>query len=361
MSPRLHTPNNFDDHISDLVLAFAVTDIVLISLVLATCVWTALNPVSRAHLNRVSFRLLVYALVANLGYAGIMISGTKLGPGAACNGNAFFGNSCLMFAGVMFFSMALNLELVLVHGVNGQNMEKYYILAGVAMTLACNVPPYAAGAFGYWDANATCWFNSPDPAVQLRWMVGTQGFWMFLMSAGEVAAFLTIVAFMIMRHRVTAAISSETSSTMSGLKPMTLPTPPIVAYRSTILRIGLYPLVSCFFSVTGGVLDLNTIRDPIYTEVNWRLGIVDLLVYTLRPMVYALLAATDPSLWRALRALRDSKSGGTGSGVRVNLSANTRRSSATSSGGDPEIGLNSVKTEVDNAADESEESFTRQI
>jgi hypothetical protein len=73
-----------------------------------------------------------------------------------------------MFAGVMFFSMALNLQyvtdsfdgpiansrgnhnrLVLVHGVNGQQMEKYYILGAVLLTLACNVPPYAAGALGF--------------------------------------------------------------------------------------------------------------------------------------------------------------------------------------------------------------------
>ncbi|KAJ7778232.1 hypothetical protein B0H16DRAFT_1846311 [Mycena metata] len=244
MSPRLHIPMTFDSRVPDLILAFAVADIVLISLILGTCVWAAYNAVSRPYLNRVSFRLLVYALVVNLVYALCMICGVKLGPGAACNGITFLGNACLMFAGAMFFCMALNLELVLVHGVNGQSMEKYYISGAATMTLACTIPPYAAGALGYSYVTDTCWFNSPDNAVQLRWWIGTQGLWMFLLSAGEAGAFLAIVGFMILRHRVVSPVSSDTSS----LGSPTLPKPPIVVYRSIILRIGLYPLVSCSFA-----------------------------------------------------------------------------------------------------------------
>ncbi|KAF7360284.1 hypothetical protein MVEN_00757800 [Mycena venus] len=317
MSPQMHTPTSFDIHISDLIMAVAIPSIVFIVLTLSAYAWTAWNPVSRPHLNRVSFRLLVYALVANLAYAVGMISGTKLKAGAACNGSTFFANSCLMFAGVMFFSMALNLQLVLVHGVNGQKMEKYYISGAILLTLACNVPPYAAGALGFWDFNETCWYNSPNPAVQLRWFVGTQAFWMFLMATLEVISFFSIVGFMIFRHRVRSVMSG---SVMSTLSQPPIPKPPIVLYRKMILRIGLYPLLSCFLNITGGILDLHTVLDPVWTEENWRLGIVgkplsestehfsqtspDLLVYVLRPLMYAMLAATDPSFLRALHALR---------------------------------------------------------
>ncbi|KAJ7029235.1 hypothetical protein C8F04DRAFT_1117024 [Mycena alexandri] len=362
MSPRLHTPTTFDSRVSDLVIAFAVADVVFISLILGTCVWAACNSVSRPHLNRVSFRLLVYALVSNLAYALYMMCGVKLGPGAACNGITFFGNACLMFAAVMFFCVALNLELVLVHGVNGQSMEKYYVSGAVILTLACVIPAYAAGAIGYWAANETCWFNSPDSEVQLRWWIGTQGFWMLLMSAGEVVCFLIIVGFMIMRQRLTSALSTETFTSSMG--PSTLSKPPIVAYRSIILRIGLYPLVSCFFCVTGGALDLHDILDTTETEVNWRLNIVDLLVYSLRPMIYAALAATDPSFLRALRALRGSEPK---TPVQVKVYVNTWRSSATSSAGRPstncdtELGFKSIEAEEESTAIESEASFTRQI
>ncbi|KAJ7029255.1 hypothetical protein C8F04DRAFT_44618 [Mycena alexandri] len=345
----MHTLNPFNSHISDLILAFDVVDIVFILLILIACLCAAWNPVSRPHLNRVSFRLLMYALVANLFYGGLSICGIKLGPGAACSGIAFFGNVCLMFVGVIFFCMVLNLVLVLVYGVNGQSMEKYYMLAAVAMLLVCTIPPYAAGAFGYWAANGVCWFNSPDPVVQLRWWVGTQGFWMFrVVAAGEVISFSVIVGFMITRHRVVSAVASGTSS----LKAPTLPKPPIVAYRNIILRIGFYPLVSCLFIVTGAFLDFYRT-----TTQNRRLGLIHLLVYSFRPMIYAVLAATDPSFLRALRALRGSEPKTTASGVQVKLHASPWSSSASnppSVNCDIEVGLEST-------AEESEQCFTRQI
>ncbi|KAJ7784214.1 hypothetical protein B0H16DRAFT_1446469 [Mycena metata] len=118
----------------------------------------AWNPVSRRYLNRASFRLLIYALIAYtlptdvssvlIGYSGCMICAVKLGPSPACGGTAWFANVCILFAAIMFFSIALNLQLVLVHGVNGQGMEKYYLSATAIMVLVCTIPPYAAGAFG---------------------------------------------------------------------------------------------------------------------------------------------------------------------------------------------------------------------
>jgi hypothetical protein len=92
--------------------------------------------------------------------------------------------------------------------------------------------------------------------VQLRWFVGTQGFWMFLMAAGEVLSFLTVVGFMVrpgiqiqqqnrpnsspmqaFRHRVTASMMSDAST----LSQPPMPIPPIVLYRKMILRIGKSP------------------------------------------------------------------------------------------------------------------------
>ncbi|KAJ7750726.1 hypothetical protein DFH07DRAFT_1034124 [Mycena maculata] len=300
MSPGLNIRSSFDAHINDPMMAFAVSAIVFILLTLGAYAWTAWNPVSRPHLNRVSFRLLVYALVANLMNASMMISGTRVTAGAGCNLKAFFANACLMFAGVMFFSMALNLQLVLVHGVNGQKLERCYVLGGLLMAAACNIPPYAAGALGLY--HASCWFNSPDPAIQLRWFIGTQAFWLFLMSMCEVVSFFTIVGYMVFRHRTSSGLSTTVTSTVSMALP--IPKPPIVLYHGIILRIGLYPLFSCFFNVTTCALGLYQIRNQVLTEVNLRLDIVDLLVYAIRPMMYALLAATDPSFLRALRTLR---------------------------------------------------------
>ncbi|KAJ7689493.1 hypothetical protein B0H17DRAFT_639300 [Mycena rosella] len=302
MSPRMHTPTSFDAHIPDLILGYAIFVIAFISLILGGYAWAAWNPISRKHLDRVSFRLLVCALVANLIYDVTILCGAELTASAACNFSAFAANSCLMFAGIMFSSMALNLQLVVVHGVNGQKMERYYLFVALVITAACDIPPYAAGALGFWDGDKTCWFNSPSRTVQLQWFLGTQAFWLFLMSTCEVISFLTIVGYMIIGHRLSSGIPGTATPSLPWAP--TLPKPPIVLYRAIIIRIGLYPLVSCFLNITGCILALHQVQDPVLTEVNWRLTIVDILIYILRPMVYAVLAATDPSFTRALRALR---------------------------------------------------------
>ncbi|KAF8186948.1 hypothetical protein K438DRAFT_1973142 [Mycena galopus ATCC 62051] len=353
MSPRMHTPTSFDARVPDLILAISIPSIAFIMSILGAYAWTAWNPVSRPYLNRVSFRLLVYALIANLAYAVTMISNSQLKAGAACNGTTFLADVCLEFAGAMFFSMALNLQLVLVHGVNGQKMEKYYISGAILLTLACNVPPYAAGALGFWDYNDTCWFNSPDPAVQLRWFVSTQALWMFLMAAGEVVSFLVVLWFMIFRPRATCVMSSMSSSSSQP----SLPKSPFVVYRKIILRIGLYPLFSCFLTITGATLDLHTILDPVNTQVNWILGIIDLLIYTLRPLMYATLAATDPSFLRALRALYPRPEASADSNrVRVALESNARSSGSTCQNRDMEADLKRAQTDLEPVSE-----FTRQI
>jgi hypothetical protein len=40
-------------------------------------------------------------------------------------------------------------RLVLVHGVNGQKLEKYYLLGTTILSLALNVPTMALHQFGY--------------------------------------------------------------------------------------------------------------------------------------------------------------------------------------------------------------------
>jgi hypothetical protein len=85
---------------------------------------------------------------------------------------------------------------VIVHHVNGNMMEKYYYIASVVFVAISNITPYAAGQYGYY--NGACWFNNPDPEVQLRWLVGAQSVWALLMSAGEVVSFFVILGYMLL-------------------------------------------------------------------------------------------------------------------------------------------------------------------
>ncbi|KAJ7032632.1 hypothetical protein C8F04DRAFT_1074631 [Mycena alexandri] len=279
---KLHVPNALDAHLEDVVLAFGIAGVVLPALLLLAIAYAAWNPVSRHHLNRVSFRFLVCALISNLIFAATSIP-TFSGPSAGCSFMAFFGLSILMFTACMFFCIALNLQLVLVHHVNGNLMEKFYYIGSVAVVAILNITPYAAGQFGYY--NGTCWFSSPDPDVQFRWLLGSQSVWMLLMSTGEVLCFLVILGYMYRIH--SPAIGK----------------PPIVAYRSFILRIGLYPLLSCCLNFSGSILDIWLSKNPVPTELQWRLSFVDLCVFGLRPILYTFLAAADPGFLCAIRAL----------------------------------------------------------
>ncbi|KAJ7938667.1 hypothetical protein B0H13DRAFT_2301297 [Mycena leptocephala] len=98
------------------------------------------------------------------------------------------------------------------HRVNGNKMEKFYYIGSVAAVAILNIAPYAAGQFGYY--NGTCWFSSPSPDVQFRWLLGSQSVWILLMSSGEVVSFLM--------H--TPQLFSNHSTSSSG----TIPKPPIV-------------------------------------------------------------------------------------------------------------------------------------
>ena len=85
---------------------------------------------------------------------------------------------------------------MIVHHVNGNMMEKYYYIGSVVFVAICNITPYAAGQYGYY--NGGCWFNNPDPELQFRWVVGSQAFWALLMSTGEIVSFSVILGDMLL-------------------------------------------------------------------------------------------------------------------------------------------------------------------
>ncbi|KAJ7926267.1 hypothetical protein B0H13DRAFT_2564869 [Mycena leptocephala] len=184
-----------------------------------------------------------------------------------------------MFSAGMFFCMALNLQLTLVQTVNGQKMEKYYIFGTLLVCAACNITPWNV-------VNETCWFQTPDQTVMLRWLIGTQLFWVLLMSTGEIVAFLVIIGYFISYEVRRLSIVSKPSPTftfearhtalcpqsedsMAGYLEYSTPSDsPISLYRNIILRIG--------------------------AGTNWRLSIANLVICSMRPLVYSVLASQIP-------------------------------------------------------------------
>jgi hypothetical protein len=48
----------------------------------------------------------------------------------------------------LFIFYYAHLRLVLVFGVNGNKMEKFYVFSAVLLAGACNIPTWAAGEAG---------------------------------------------------------------------------------------------------------------------------------------------------------------------------------------------------------------------
>ncbi|KAF8183597.1 hypothetical protein K438DRAFT_1448818, partial [Mycena galopus ATCC 62051] len=101
----------------------------------------------------------------------------------------------LLFSACMYFCMALNLQLVLVHGVNGLMMEKYYVIGSSLLVTVCSLAPLAAGQFGPY--HGVCSFSNPDPVLRIRWLVGAQSFWILLMASSELVCFVILVSYML--------------------------------------------------------------------------------------------------------------------------------------------------------------------
>ncbi|KAJ7787659.1 hypothetical protein B0H13DRAFT_2526196 [Mycena leptocephala] len=206
-----------------------------------------------------------------------------------------------MVSAGMFFCIAINLPLVLAYDVNGQKMEKYYVFGTALVCLICNVAPYAAGKLGHVTSEVTlCHLNTLAMAV-LHWLVGTQTVWILFASVGEVGAFLVILGYLIIHELDARGFRTGTQLGATHTSEASRRTASnILMFRNIILRIGLYPLVACLLNISTAVLDLQSKQNKLSMPG----FLTDLAFYAGRPLIYVLLAATDPSFIRALQAIR---------------------------------------------------------
>ncbi|KAJ7843807.1 hypothetical protein B0H14DRAFT_3455988 [Mycena olivaceomarginata] len=208
-----------------------------------------------------------------------------------------------MFSSCIFFCMALNVPLVVVYNINGQAMEKI---------LRCRDHPHLPHGT---PVSQTCWYDSAVPEVHFRWVIGTQSSWVIIFAVGEVGAFVIIVGYLVTHELHLLCRPAHTEATYSSEGAGST----ILKFRNIILRIGLYPLTSCVLGITASGFDLYESRkykmEPIEPtklihHSNRRhaqdtiLMLVSIAACAGRPLIYGLLAATDPSFIRALRALR---------------------------------------------------------
>ncbi|KAG6918006.1 hypothetical protein DXG01_017016 [Tephrocybe rancida] len=176
------------------------------------------------------------------------------------------------------------LILVLAFGFDGNKLEKYYLIGTAILSLALNVPTMALGQFGWNELSATCWYSNADDKVRLRWIIGTQSFWISLAAITEAVCSVYVLFWL---YRVQRQLKTWTKASCVDLKNGSSPLSGISIftrdprYRSIILRIG------------------------VNTQMDFRLLVLDLVLYGLRTLAYGVLAAGDPSFINAVREIRN--------------------------------------------------------
>ncbi|KAJ7196631.1 hypothetical protein GGX14DRAFT_403093 [Mycena pura] len=291
----------------------------------------AMNPVSRPHLDRVSFRILVWALLANtvFGIANA-VSAKFTGPTWACGFTIFLlqvivelssaeeprlivGQLTLEMSSFLLFSIALNLQLVVIHQINGQKMEKFYVFGSIIISLCLTVPPYAAKQYGWNPLAQDCFYSNENQKQRLAWQIGTQLFWTLLTVAGEVSTALAVIIY-IVRHQLrnrkylATGIGSRIRPRSSSAVAVNDRVVNATIYRNVIFRIIIYPIVSAVINLTSVVCVIHiTQGDGVHNWTGYSVLLVSDFVYGGRAVLYALLAATDPGLVRAVRAFIQSK------------------------------------------------------
>ncbi|THV03934.1 hypothetical protein K435DRAFT_229202 [Dendrothele bispora CBS 962.96] len=252
----------------------------------------ALYRQGRKHLDRVSFRLLAYSLFFNVLYGiAFAVTAAQDGPGSLCTFGAFAVNFTLSFAIFFTTCIAINLQLVLVHHVNGKKMEKCYIIVTTILSIVLTVPAYGLGQFGYHAPSSTCWFKNPDPKERLHWLIGTQSFWMALAALIETTCSSIVLFWMFSfqmntrylqkastpgHTRSLATNSGTMSGTTSGAKTSfwsgtssshTAVRDVSSKYRGVIIRIALYPIISLLINAPTVALDIYSVVVPLTTDL----------------------------------------------------------------------------------------------
>ncbi|KAL0566068.1 hypothetical protein V5O48_015944, partial [Marasmius crinis-equi] len=123
-------------------------------------------------LDRVSFRLLVYALCGILIYTIALTLSDDRPSGdieKACSFKAMvflFGSHMSSF---LSFCIGLNLKLVMIHGVDGRKAEKYYVAGSLGLAGVLAITSFAMKLYTYNPELKLCTAVNSDHTKTLYW------------------------------------------------------------------------------------------------------------------------------------------------------------------------------------------------
>jgi hypothetical protein len=128
--------------------------------------------------------------------------------------------------------IAVNLQLVLVHGVSTAGFMRYYLGGAVLATLAIGIPPAAYGVWGWNTEGHVCFINRPDADLR-RWDILAVQAW---------TASATLVAMVCTAAVLAKLVRMRRSLRRDGPAPDALQSAQLAAVA---WRVALYPAVLC--------------------------------------------------------------------------------------------------------------------
>ncbi|KAF9266748.1 hypothetical protein L218DRAFT_955857 [Marasmius fiardii PR-910] len=275
----------------------AYSSIASCTLIIITTVLLSLHPLSKPKTDRVSFRLMIYALCGSIVYSISAILANHAWGEISCRVAGSLVIVGLHLSSFLFFCIGLNLQLVMIHGVDGTQAEKYYVWGSLLLAVALGVLTYASNELVYIATEAVCTYYDPNPTKGFLWRFGIQLLWGYLTMVGEIITFISVVVYMFRVKAFSPGPSRENTSTGSqGLSASHQYRKPLGPrqYRNVVLRIALYPLSAL---ITTGLTTIGTSTNPsqqLRTKSDWALLNALLAVLMFRGTVYASVAVADP-------------------------------------------------------------------
>ncbi|KAE9400259.1 hypothetical protein BT96DRAFT_881545 [Gymnopus androsaceus JB14] len=295
-TPHMETVSNLTGTVTSAVGA----GLCFLVLLVIGAVW--LHPESRPHLDRVSFRI-VSLLLANMLFGiSTAVVGTMTQDGVLCGFWIFVLQLTLQISNFLLFCIALNLQLVVVHRFNGQKLEKFYIIFSFVVSAVLVIPPYASDQYGWDPLEQDCWYKNDNASQRMTWQISTQIAWTTLTAIGVIITSFSVMLFILMHHVRTRRVfvSTKSVSRMESSSHVLH----AISYKRIILRIALYPMASCFVNLLSLFTAIYSMKaDGIHNQTDYHILLLSDSLWGIRPILYALLAASDPALMRGVKTL----------------------------------------------------------
>ncbi|KAF9266742.1 hypothetical protein L218DRAFT_747261 [Marasmius fiardii PR-910] len=306
---ELFNPSAQDVRIRDSLFdAMSYLSMISCIVIILISVLLSLHPLSKPKTDRVSFRIMVYALCGSFVYGIATLIKYRVKGQTACRFAGSFVVFGLHLSSFLFFCIGLNLQLVMIHKVDGARAEKFYVWGSLSLATVLSVLTYLSEQLQYDPTLSVCSYYDPNPVSGLWWRMGMQYLWSFLVMAGEIVTFSSVIIYMV-RVKVFESgpggreATVQRSHALSASHQYRKPLGP-KQYRNVVLRIVLYPLSSL---VTSGIMTIAaTSQSPsqgMTTRSDWIAMIALRTIYMYRGTVYASVAAADPAITQGLKVL----------------------------------------------------------